>query len=167
MAPDTCSQKTARTTRLPQLRDLGQQSPALSAVSLGAVRTSFRVLTQLLSCEGQEGGVLVEVLVEVDAQQAQPLLDVLDLLQRHSSVEGARLRCTPGASRLVPSLPGLPLGEDPQPELCALLTGMGLSLCLLRTGLRFDYKQPTDAISNRQGVRSGVTLCCAEEEQEN
>lgn len=35
---------------------------------------------QLLSREGQEGRVLIQILVEVDAQQAQPLLDALDLL---------------------------------------------------------------------------------------
>lgn len=38
-------------------------------------------LTQLLAAEAQTGRVLVEVLVEVDAQAAQLLLDGLDLLQ--------------------------------------------------------------------------------------
>lgn len=37
-------------------------------------------LTQLVSAEGQAGGVLVQVLVEVDAEVAQLLLDALDLL---------------------------------------------------------------------------------------
>ena len=37
-------------------------------------------LTQLFSGEGQAGGVLVQVLVEVDAQVAQLLLDGFDLL---------------------------------------------------------------------------------------
>lgn len=57
--------------------------PRMSPVSLAAVRTPSPIaLTQLLACEGQEGGVLIQVLVEVDAQQAQLLLDLLDLLQR-------------------------------------------------------------------------------------
>lgn len=38
-------------------------------------------LTQLLAAEAQAGRVLVEVLVEVDAQAAQLLLDGFDLLQ--------------------------------------------------------------------------------------
>lgn len=59
------------------------QLSRMSPVSLAAVRTpSPTALTQLLACEGQEGGVLIQVLVEVDAQQAQLLLDLLDLLQR-------------------------------------------------------------------------------------
>lgn len=36
--------------------------------------------TQLLACEWQEGRILVEVLVEVDAQETQLLLDALDFL---------------------------------------------------------------------------------------
>lgn len=37
--------------------------------------------TQLLAREWQEGRVLVQVLVEVDAQKTQLLLDALDFLQ--------------------------------------------------------------------------------------
>lgn len=51
----------------------------------GRGRQRRRRLTQLLSAEGQAGGVLVQVLVEVDAQVAQLLLDVLDLLLQRSS----------------------------------------------------------------------------------
>lgn len=36
--------------------------------------------TQLLACEWQEGRILIEVLVEVDAQETQLLLDALDFL---------------------------------------------------------------------------------------
>lgn len=43
-------------------------------------------LTQLVSAEGQAGGVLVQVLVEVDAQVAQRLLDALDLLFQQKNV---------------------------------------------------------------------------------
>lgn len=41
-------------------------------------------LTQFVSAEGQSGGVLVQVLVEIDAQVAQLLLDGLDLLLQQS-----------------------------------------------------------------------------------
>lgn len=55
-------------------------------------------LTQLVSAERQAGGVLVQVLVEVDAQVAQLLLDVFDLLlqQRQSGSD-------PNATRRVSS----------------------------------------------------------------
>lgn len=46
--------------------------------------TESNRLTQLLPAEGQAGGVLIQVLVEVNTQVAQLLLDVLDLLLQHS-----------------------------------------------------------------------------------
>lgn len=51
-------------------------------------------LTQLVSAERQAGGVLVQVLVEVDAQVAQLLLDVFDLLlqQRQSGSDSNATR---------------------------------------------------------------------------
>lgn len=53
--------------------------------------------TQLLSAEGQAGGVLVQVLVEVDAQLAQLLLDAFDLLlQRRSGQSPAPPPCSSG-----------------------------------------------------------------------
>lgn len=57
---------------------LWDQSP-----SAGTQGPASRALhTQFLPGEGQEGGVLVEVLVEVDAQHAQLLLDSFDFLQK-------------------------------------------------------------------------------------
>lgn len=50
-------------------------------------------LTQLVSAEAQTGRVLVQVLVEVDAQVAQLLLDGLDFLLQQR--EGQRLRSEP------------------------------------------------------------------------
>lgn len=46
--------------------------------------------TQLLACEWQEGRVLVEVLVEVDAQETQLLLDALDFLMEEDCCESPR-----------------------------------------------------------------------------
>lgn len=43
--------------------------------------------TQLLACERQEGRVLVQVLVEVDAQETQLLLDALDFLMEEDCCE--------------------------------------------------------------------------------
>lgn len=47
-------------------------------------------LTKLLAAEAQAGGVLVEVLVEVDAQATQLLLNDLDLLQEEEGRGGAQ-----------------------------------------------------------------------------
>lgn len=46
--------------------------------------------TQLLACERQEGRVLVQVLVEVDAQETQLLLDALDFLMEEDCCESPR-----------------------------------------------------------------------------
>lgn len=42
--------------------------------------------TQLLPCERQEGRVLIQVLIEVDAQQTQLFLDAFDFLQERAAV---------------------------------------------------------------------------------
>ncbi len=49
-------------------------------------------LTQLVSAERQTGGVLVQVLVEIDAQVAQLLLDGLDLLLQQSTIKSINKR---------------------------------------------------------------------------
>lgn len=50
-------------------------------------------LTQLVSGERQTGGVLVQVLVEVDAEVAQLLLDGFDLLMQEQKVDLVK-RCS-------------------------------------------------------------------------
>lgn len=52
-------------------------------------------LTQLVSGEGKTGGVLIQVLVEIDAQVAQLLLDSLDLLSQQSEGGSERLHSIP------------------------------------------------------------------------
>lgn len=51
--------------------------------------------TQLLPCERQEGRVLIQVLIEVDAQQTQLFLDAFDFLQERAIV---RWRALPSKS---------------------------------------------------------------------
>lgn len=44
--------------------------------------------TQLLSCKGQEGRVLIQVLIEVYAQETQLLLDAFDSLKERRAMSG-------------------------------------------------------------------------------
>lgn len=51
--------------------------------------------TQLLPCKGQEGCILVQVLIEVDAQQTQLLLDAFDFLQERGVLKRGALPARP------------------------------------------------------------------------
>lgn len=51
--------------------------------------------TQLLPCKGQEGCILVQVLIEVDAQQTQLLLDAFDFLQERGVLKGEHCQRDP------------------------------------------------------------------------
>lgn len=59
--------------------------------------------TQLLSCEGQEGRVLIQVLIEVNAQETQLLLDAFDFLRERRAVSGSTARKIPSGLGLPPT----------------------------------------------------------------
>lgn len=67
---------------------------------------------------------------------------------RDAAAWRALASAAPQAPLCLCPVPGLPLSLHP--ELHAVLTGMGLSLCLLRTGLRFDYKQSCSFQTDRE-----------------
>lgn len=62
------------------------KSPGLKPLHPDTKPRAPHARTQLFACEGQEGGVFIQVLVEVNAKQTQLLLDALDLLQNQEEV---------------------------------------------------------------------------------